>query len=54
MNAFFHNTIGVNDAAIILNVSSGHVKNLCAEGKIVAKKIGKTWVIDRSKLKGVR
>ena len=48
------NTIGVNDAAIILNVSSGHVKNLCAEGKIVAKKIGKTWVIDKSKLKGVR
>ncbi|MDA1915013.1 helix-turn-helix domain-containing protein [Bacillus cereus] len=47
------NTIGVNDAAIILNVSPGHVKNLCAAGKIVAKKIGKTWVIDRSRLKGV-
>ncbi|PFF00505.1 DNA-binding protein [Bacillus thuringiensis] len=54
MNSFFYNTIGVNDAAIILNVSPGHIKNMCAEGKIVAKKIGKTWVIDRSRLKGVR
>lgn len=53
MNSFFYNTIGVNDVAIILNVSPGHIKNLCAEGKIVAKKIGKTWVIDRSRLKGV-
>ncbi|PFS62558.1 DNA-binding protein [Bacillus cereus] len=53
MNPFFKNTIGVNDAAIILNVSPSHIKNLCAEGKIVAKKIGKTWVIDRSRLKGV-
>jgi len=54
MNTFFHNIIGVNDAAILLNVSPGHIKNMCAEGKIVAKKIGKTWVIDKSKLKGVR
>ncbi|HFJ9448217.1 MULTISPECIES: helix-turn-helix domain-containing protein [Bacillus] len=53
MNTFFYNTIGVHEAASILNVSTGHVKNLCAEGKIVAKKIGKTWVIDRSRLKGV-
>lgn len=53
MNAFFHNTIGVNDAAILLNVSPGHIKNLCAEGKILAKKIGKTWVINRTRLKGV-
>ncbi|HDR6318306.1 TPA: helix-turn-helix domain-containing protein [Bacillus thuringiensis] len=54
MNAFFHNIIGVNEAASILNVSPGYVKNLCNEGKIVAKKIGKTWVIDRSRLRGVR
>ncbi|MEC2869297.1 helix-turn-helix domain-containing protein [Bacillus bombysepticus] len=48
------NVMGVNEVAAILNVSPGHVKNLCAEGKIVAKKIGKTWVIDRSRLRGVR
>ncbi|SME05954.1 Helix-turn-helix domain protein [Bacillus paranthracis] len=46
-----NNVIGVNEAASILNVSPGHVKNLCAQGKIVAKKIGKTWVIDKLKLK---
>ncbi|OOR30252.1 helix-turn-helix domain-containing protein [Bacillus cereus] len=54
MNTFLHNTIGVHEAASILNVSPGHVKNLCAQGKIVAKKIGKTWVIDRLGLRGVR
>ncbi|MFA2694483.1 helix-turn-helix domain-containing protein [Bacillus mycoides] len=53
MSAFLQNVIGVNDAASILNVSPGYVKNLCAQGKIVAKKIGKTWVIDRTRLKGV-
>lgn len=54
MDSNLHNVIGVHEAATILNVSPGHVKNLCAEGKIVAKKIGKTWVIDKSRLKGVR
>nr|WP_256941604.1 helix-turn-helix domain-containing protein [Bacillus thuringiensis] len=53
MNTFLHNVIGVNEAASILNVSHGYIKNLCARGKIVAKKVGKTWVIDRSRLKGV-
>ncbi|MFE6708718.1 helix-turn-helix domain-containing protein [Bacillus thuringiensis] len=47
-----YNVIGVNEAASILNVSPGHIKNLCAQEKIVAKKIGNTWVIDRSRLKG--
>ncbi|MGU3461230.1 helix-turn-helix domain-containing protein [Bacillus sp. D48C] len=47
-----YNIIGVNEAASILNVSPGHVKNLCAQEKIVAKKIGNTWVIDRSGLRG--
>lgn len=54
MNSDLCNLIGVHEAASILNVSPGYVKNLCAEGKIVAKKIGKTWVIDRTKLRGVR
>ncbi|PGD63010.1 helix-turn-helix domain-containing protein [Bacillus wiedmannii] len=54
MNTFLHNVIGVHEAATILNSSPGHVKNLCAQGKIVAKKIGNTWVIDKSRLKGVR
>ena len=53
MNKPLHNVIGVHEAASILNVSPGYVKNLCAQGKIVAKKIGKTWVIDKSILRGV-
>ncbi|MDA1553579.1 helix-turn-helix domain-containing protein [Bacillus cereus] len=51
MDRNLHNVIGVKEAASILNASPGHVKNLCAQGKIVAKKIGKTWVIDKSRLK---
>jgi excisionase family DNA binding protein len=54
LNTFLHNVIDVHEAATILNVSPGHVKNLCAQGKIVAKKIGNTWVIDKSKLRGVK
>ncbi|EOP78357.1 excisionase family DNA binding domain-containing protein [Bacillus cereus HuB4-4] len=53
MGSNLHNVIGVHEAASILNVSPGHVKNLCAEEKIVAKKIGKTWVIDKSRLREV-
>lgn len=49
-----YNVIGVNEAASILNVTPGHIKNLCAQGKVVSKKIGNTWVIDKSGLKGVR
>jgi len=52
-NALLNNVIDVHEAASILNVSPGHIKNLCAEGKIVAKKIGKTWVIDRSELREI-
>ncbi|WP_259418310.1 helix-turn-helix domain-containing protein [Bacillus toyonensis] len=54
MDSDLCNVIGVNEAASILNVSPGYVKNLCAQGKILAKKIGKTWVIDKSRLNEVR
>lgn len=37
--------IGVEEAAKLWNLTPGYIKNLCAEGKIEAKKIGKTWVI---------
>lgn len=37
--------IGVNEASELWGLSPGYVKNLCAEGKIKSKKIGKTWVI---------
>lgn len=42
------NIIGVEEAADLWGLSPGYVKNLCAHGKIHAKKIGKTWVIDKA------
>jgi excisionase family DNA binding protein len=40
--------MGVDEAAELWGLSSGYIKNLCAEGKIQARKIGKTWIIDKS------
>lgn len=40
--------IGVEEAAEKWGLSAGYVKNLCAAGKVKAKKIGKTWVLDRN------
>jgi len=45
------NVIGVNEASKITGLSAGTIKNYCAEGKIVSKKIGQTWVIDKNILK---
>lgn len=45
------NMIGVEEAANILGLSPGTVKNMCAAGKLPAKKIGKTWIIDKTLLK---
>jgi excisionase family DNA binding protein len=44
------NIIGVEEAARILGLSPGTVKNMCADGKLECKKIGKTWVLDTTKL----
>jgi excisionase family DNA binding protein len=46
-----NNIIGVNEAAEILGLSPGTIKNMCATGKIVSKKIGNTWIINKTKLK---
>jgi Helix-turn-helix domain len=42
------NVIGVEEASKIWGLSAGTIKNYCAEGKIISKKIGKTWVIDKN------
>ena len=42
-----NNVIGVDEAHSISGLSAGYIKNLCAAGKITAKKIGKTWIIDK-------
>ncbi|WP_142300879.1 helix-turn-helix domain-containing protein [Shouchella clausii] len=44
--ALFDRFVSAEQAAKVWGVSAGHVKNLCRDGKIAAKKIGKTWVID--------
>jgi excisionase family DNA binding protein len=44
------NIIGVEEASKLLKLSPGYIKNLCAANKLPAKKIGKTWVIDKTKL----
>ncbi|MCP3742721.1 hypothetical protein [Rossellomorea sp. BNER] len=41
------NVIGVEEASELWDLSPGYIKNLCADRKIIAKKVGKTWIIDR-------
>lgn len=40
--------IGAEEASQLWGLSSSYIKDLCAKGKIKCKKIGKTWVIDKS------
>jgi hypothetical protein len=42
------NVIGVEEAEKLWGLKAGTIKNLCAQGKIKAKKIGNTWVIDKN------
>jgi excisionase family DNA binding protein len=48
--SLLNNVIGVEEAATILGLSPGTVKNKCAAGELPAKKIGKTWVLDKNRL----
>lgn len=45
-----NNVIGVNEAAELTGLTPGTIKNYCADGRISAKKIGQSWVIDKIKL----
>lgn len=40
--------MGVEEAGKLWGYSPDHIKRLCRDGKIKAKKIGKTWVIDKN------
>lgn len=44
------NIIGVEEAAPLLGLSPGTLKNYCRERKIQAKKIGRDWVLDKTNL----
>lgn len=37
--------VGVQEAAEMWGLSPDHVKKLCRDGEVAAKKIGKTWVV---------
>jgi hypothetical protein len=39
--------MGVEEASELWSLSPGYIKNLCAEERIQARKIGKTWVISK-------
>lgn len=40
--------MGVEEAGKAWGLSPDHVKRLCRDGVVKAKKIGNTWVIDRN------
>lgn len=42
------NICGVEEASKMWGLKPGYIKNLCANGKIISKKIGNTWVIDKT------
>lgn len=43
-----NNVVGVEDASKLWGLSPGTIKNYCAEGKIISKKIGNTWIIEKN------
>lgn len=38
--------MGTEEAAAKWGLSNAYVKNLCNQGKLQARKIGQTWVLD--------
>lgn len=40
--------MGVNEAAAHWGLSPGTIKNLCAAGKVFARKIDNRWIIDKN------
>jgi hypothetical protein len=44
------NVIGVKEASLLWGLEPSYIKNLCAEGKVISKKIGNTWVIDKNQV----
>lgn len=40
--------VSVEEASKILNLSKQHIRTMCREGKIIAEKIGNSWVIEEA------
>lgn len=39
--------MGTEEASERWELSQDHIKRLCRDGKVIAKRIGKTWVLER-------
>jgi hypothetical protein len=39
--------MGVEEASAVWDLSPGRIKNICAEGKVPAKKVGRTWIVSK-------
>jgi hypothetical protein len=48
MSAILDKIMGVNEAAQLWSLKPGTIKNLCAAGKVVARKIDNRWIIDKT------
>ena len=42
------NIMGVNEAAEKWKLKPGSIKNLCAAGKVLARKIDNRWILDKN------
>lgn len=40
--------MGVNEASQLWDLAPGYIKNLCASGKLKARKIDNRWIIDKN------
>jgi len=39
--------MGTEEASKLWGLKQDYIKNLCREGKVVAKLIGRTWILDK-------
>lgn len=45
MDNILDQIMGVKDAAKLWGMSADHIKRLCREKKLIARNIGKTWIL---------
>lgn len=43
-----YNVMDAEEASILWGVSISHVKTLCSTGKVIARKAGRYWVIEKN------
>lgn len=45
MKSVLDKVMGVNEAALLWDLKPGTIKNLCAAGKVSARKIDNRWIL---------